>query len=255
MKRKRFLDIRFLTKHVLNDLGFWIVGIVGIFNIIILGVVYSIFPALQMTSAVAEEAAKGLTRDEAVLNVIEQMDPTSIVLFGSIKALAIMIVGFLLILLVLTYFKGKIYLSLQDKKMDKAYFKQFYVFNIFYYLIFISIPLIILITIKPMAAAKIILVFALAYAYLTPLIRANFRSSETYFRNYVLILKRSFRSAVQLGVLLRVLVLAFLFFVLYVISSGLSMLGFIGAVIFIVLFLYLSAVSRIIIFNKIQNVK
>lgn len=253
--RKRYLDFMSLTNQVLNDLAFWMIGIVGIFNIVLLGFVYSMFPAVQMTRAIIEEAAKGMTRDDAVLAVLEQMDPSRIVLFGSLKAFAILAVGFLLIMLVLSYFKGRIYLSLKSRKISKGYLKQFFVFNVLYYLFLILLSGIIMISLKPMPAAKIILLIALAYAYLTPLLRIHFQPAEKYFRNYWIVLKRSFSSAVQLPVLLRMLLMALLFMLLYVISAALGLLGLAGGLLSAVLFLYLSAVSRVIVFNAVENVK
>ncbi|MCK4669895.1 MAG: hypothetical protein KAT43_01735 [Nanoarchaeota archaeon] len=253
-KQRKLFDLRFLSSCALNDLGFIIIGILGIFNVMILGFVHTIFPTLQMTKNIlAEQAAQGLSRDEAVLTILERIDPTTVILFGSIKALAILILGFLLIVLVLTFFKSRIYLSLQNKKLDKKYFKQFFVFNIFYYLIFSIVPLVILITFKSMMAAKITIIIALFYAYITPLIRIHFRPANNYFGNYITVIKKSLRSAIQLGLLLRCLGLGLCFVILYLLSSVLGLLGIVGAMVAFIIFLYLSGISRVVIFNTIEK--
>jgi hypothetical protein len=240
-------DQRFLFKCLGLELAFFLVGIVGIFNLTVFGIaMVAKKPYALMQTFIEIQKTKG---GEAALEALRALQPERTMLTGIVLAIIIAIIGYVVFMLALSFFKGLIYSNLTGTKMNKQYILKFFLFNIAYYLI-ISILLFIFFKIFQLPIAiKIFFAIIILYLYFTPFFRMYFNSKKIFAG-----MKTALKNALELSIFLRILLILITFGIL---ASILMLIipPIVLAFFSILIFYYVSAWSRLYLYKTTRAKK
>ncbi|MBW3012687.1 hypothetical protein KY325_02955 [Candidatus Woesearchaeota archaeon] len=242
-----FSDYKFLLRCLLYDFGFFLIGIVGIFNATVFLISLVAKKPFAMAQTFVEvQKAEGT---EAAFRILETLQPGQTMLTGLIFTIIISIAGFLLFIFALSFFKGLIYSSLTKTKLNKQYFLKFSLFNIVYYVVIFVLLYCIFKLFQLTVAVKILLAVILLYFYFTPFFRMHFKG-----KNIRLEFKTALRNALDFSAFLRTVIILLTFVVIALLM--ITLLPKILAVLLSVpLYYYMSAWSRNYLYKTVSGVE
>ncbi|MBD3259976.1 hypothetical protein GF371_05110 [Candidatus Woesearchaeota archaeon] len=242
---KSFLDQRLLLKCAGFDLAFFFVGIVGILNLTIFLIALTVKTPFKMMQLFFEvQKSKG---SAAAIEVLENLGSSNTMLTTLILTIMLAILGFVIFMLALSFFKGLIYNSLAAKKITKKYVLRFTIFNIAYYLIILALVFGMFKLFNITTAVKLSFAVAVLYLYFTPFFRIRFTG-----KHIISELKRAVQDALCFATFLRVVLMVLTFFILFLLLV-LIFPTIILAFIVVPIFYYLSAWSRSYLFITVKG--